>query len=210
MIMMTVFMQLSLNPSVWIGLGAIVLFCLTLSILIIVNSVRNKHSQQKKEQEYRENYIRRVKLSDMLMFGTIEAEFDTLTGILKAENIRMPKFGAQMPNAIFVDNYTDADNETVLRQMNIAYAEQQDILMHMAEAMRRLMETDEEMELAAVSEMAEQIMVTDFQFSHSQDSLVMLIAAGAEYNNVTFSLSALYRPDSECWEYEAEKIECPI
>ena len=201
-------MQLFFTPLEWIGLSAIILFTLTLSFLSVWGEVRRKRSKKQKEREYHENYVRTVTFTDVMMFGTIEAEFDTLSGILKAENIRLPKFGAQMPNAILVENYTDADNETVLRQLNTAYANQQDILLRMAEEMLRLLEQDAENGLPSASELAEQIMVTDFQFSHAYDSLVMLIAAGAEYNNVTYSLSALYRPDPVHWEYEAEKIEC--
>ena len=201
-------MQLFFTPLERIGLSAIILFTLTISFLAVWGEVRRKRSKKKKEQDYHENYVRTVTFTDVMMFGTIEAEFDTLSGILKAENIRLPKFGAQMPNAILVENYTDADNETVLRQLNTAYANQQDILLRMAEEMLRLLEQDAENGLPSASELAEQIMVTDFQFSHAYDSLVMLIAAGAEYNNVTYSLSALYRPDPVHWEYEAEKIEC--
>ena len=201
-------MQLFFTPLERIGLSAIILFTLTISFLSVWGEVRRKRSKKQKEREYHENYVRTVTFTDVMMFGTIEAEFDTLSGILKAENIRLPKFGAQMPNAILVENYTDADNETVLRHLNTAYANQQDILLRMAEEMLRLLEPDAENGLPSASELAEQIMVTDFQFSHAYDSLVMLIAAGAEYNNVTYSLSALYRPDPVHWEYEAEKIEC--
>ena len=202
-------MQLFFTPLEWIGLSAIILFTLTISFLAVWGEVRRKRSKKQKEREYHENYVRTVTFTDVMMFGTIEAEFDTLSGILKAENIRLPKFGAQMPNAILVENYTDADNETVLRQLNTAYANQQDILLRMAEEMLRLLEPDAENGLPSASELAEQIMVTDFQFSHTQDALVMLIAAGAEYHNDTYSLSALYDPDSMRWEYEAEKIGYP-
>ena len=202
-------MQLFFTPLEWIGLSAIILFTLTISFLAVWGEVRRKRSKKQKEREYHENYVRTVTFTDVMMFGTIEAEFDTLSGILKAENIRLPKFGAQMPNAILVENYTDADNETVLRQLNTAYANQQDILLRMAEEMLRLMEQDAENGLPSASELAEQIMVTDFQFSHTQDALVMLIVAGAEYHNDTYSLSALYDPDSMRWEYEAEKIGYP-
>ena len=209
MIMMTTVLLLSLDIGDWIGLSVILLFFLTVSILILVNSVRNHRIRKKNEQAYREKYCRTVAFTDPMLFGEIEAELDTLSGILKAENIRMPEFGAQMPNAILVEGYTDADHETVLRQLHTAYANQQNILLHMAEEMRHLLGADEETELSADSELAEQIMVTDFQFSHTQDALVMLIVAGAEYHNDTYSLSALYDPDSMRWEYEAEKIGYP-
>ncbi len=198
----------SSGPLTWYILAAIILFWTVVFIISAVNQSRKKKRKIQEEKDYGVLYVRTVTFTDMMMFGTITAEFNTLTGILKAENIRLPKFGSQAPNAILVENYKDAYHETVLRHLNTAYTNAQDILLRMAERMLPLLNPDPETGSPTLSELADRILVTDFQFADAGDSLTMLIVAGAEYANETFSLSALYLPDPVHWEYEAEKIEC--
>ena len=198
----------SSGPLSWYILAAIILFWTAVFIISVVNQSRKKKQKKQEEKAYRELHVRTVTFTDLMMFGTITAEFNTLTGILKAENIGLPKFGTQAPNAILVENYKDSYNETVLRHLNTAYTNAQDILLRMAEQMLPLLNPDPETGCPTLSELAERILVTDFQFADAGDSLTMLIVAGAEYANETYSLSALYLPDPVHWEYEAEKIEC--
>ena len=199
---------LSSDAIEWGLTAVLVLFLIGITISYIVNTRRKKRRKKQEEQEYNERHVRTVTFTDLMMFGTIEADYDTLTGILKAENLKLPRFGSQAPNAILVENYKDADNETVLRRLNNAYDNQQDILLRMAEKMRPLLAWDAETGCPELSELAELIHVTDFQFSYYKDQLTMLIVAGAEYGTDTFSLSALYLPDPVHWEYEAVKMEC--
>ena len=123
------------GPLSWFILAAIIQFWTVVFIISAVNQRRKKQRKKQEEHDYRERHIRTVTFTDLMMFGTITAEYDTLTGILKAENIRLPKFGNQEPNAILVENYRDAHHETVLRHLNFAYTNAQDILLRMAEQM---------------------------------------------------------------------------
>lgn len=195
------------EPFSWFILAAIILFWVAVFIITAVNQSRKKQKKKQEDAEYRENHIRTVTFTDLMMFGTIEAEYDTLTGILRAENINLPRFGTQSPNAILVENYRDEDHETVLRRLNTAYMNSQDILLRMAEKMLPLI--DPETGTPELNELAEHILVTDFQLSNDQSALSMMIVAGAEYAGETYSLHAVYHPDPVHWEYDAEKMECP-
>ncbi len=177
--------------------------------LSIAAGVREHLKKKRKKQEkqyYKATHVKTVTLTDLMMFGTIEAEYDDQTGILTAEQAALPKFGNQAPNRIVVEGYQDGDQETILRLLGRAYDKKDEILDKMAEEVRKEMMFDEPDNLPELAEIREQIAVTDFQFTSGAELMTMLINAGTEIGTEAFSLTALYYSSPVHWEYEAVKM----
>ena len=151
--------------------------------------------------------MKKVTLTDPIFFGTIEAEYDDRTGILKAEQADLPRFGTGKPNRILVEEYQDADRDDILRIMNRAYDRCDAILTKMAEMLLHEIQFDKAENLPEISELKKLITVTDFQFASGEELMTMLINAGAGYDSQGYSVTALYYTNPSHWEYECEKLE---
>ena len=113
---------------------------LCFAIIIVYGTLREKIKKEtkKKTEAYdRSVHVKTVMLTDPIFFGTIEAEFDDRTGILKAEQVNLPQFGSGKPNQILVEDYQDADRDEILRILNRAYDRCDEILTKMAEMLLR-------------------------------------------------------------------------
>ena len=181
-------------------------FLLAMSTIGIVRSHLAKKRKKQEEQYRRATHVRSVTLTDLMMFGTIEAEYDDETGILTAEQAALPKFGNQAPNRIVVEGYQDEDSDTVLRLLGRAYDKKDEILEKMAEEIRKEMQFDSPDGLPELSEIREQIAVTDFQFTSGDELMMMLINAGAAIGTEAYSATAQYFSSPVHWEYEAVKM----
>ena len=188
---------------------AVFLFLAGMFIMIIIGNVREhrKKKLNKQMQQYdKAKNVRTVTLTDLMMFGTIEAEYDDKTGILTADQAPLPKFGSQAPNLIVVEDYKDEDQETVIRLLGRAYDLKDEILTKMAEQVLKEMQFDQTENLPELAEIKEQIAVTDFQFTSGDEIMTMQINAGAEIGTAAFSLTAMYSSSPVHWEYDAAKM----
>ena len=184
-------------------LGAAVL----LFFLAEIRQIRKKVKQKRSAQRYQEQFVKKLYLSDARL-GTIEADFDTRTGTLNAEKADLPAFGAQKPDTITAEGFQERDDGTVIRSVCLAYDRIHQILDALAEAVRQEMLFDgaENHNIPSVSEIAEQIAVTEFHFVLNSEARVMQILGGVEVGLRTFGLNAIYQIDENRWEYDAEEI----
>lgn len=191
----------------------VILFFAGLFIVCIIGIVREhrKKKLKKQMQQYEKAVsVRTVTLTDLMMFGTIEAEYNTKTGMLTAEQAKLPKFGCQAPNRIAVEDYRDEDQDQILRILGRAYDNADEILTKMAEQMRLEIQFDDPDNLPEIAALKELICVTDFQFASGDEIMTMLLNAGAEYDNRSYSLTALYVSSPSHWEYEAAKLDSTV
>lgn len=179
---------------------------MSLSIAAGVREHLKKKRKKQEKQYYKATHIKTVTLTDLMMFGTIEAEYDDQTGILTADQAALPKFGNQAPNRIEVEGFQDGDQETILRLLGRAYDKKEEILTKMAEQVLKEMQFDTPDSLSELAEIRDQIAVTDFQFTSGDELMTMLINAGAEIGTAAYSLTALYYSSPVHWEYEATKM----
>ena len=177
-----------------------------LVITVYIRDYMKKKRKKREKQYYKATHVKTVALTDLMMFGTIEAEYDDETGILTADQVSLPKFGNQAPNRIEVEGYRDEDQDTVLRLLGRAYDKKDEILTKMAEQVLKEMQFDLPDVLPELTEIKEKISVTDFQFTSGDELMTMLINAGAEIGNDAYSLTALYYSSPVHWEYDAVKM----
>lgn len=204
--MHTEFLCCKISP---IEIAFLVLILGPVFVLTITASIREHLKKKRKKQEeqyHKATHVKTVTLTDLMMFGTIEAEYDDETSILTAEQAALPKFGNQAPNRIEVEGYQDEDKETVMRLLGKAYDKKDEILTKMAEQVLKEMQYDRPDDLPELAAVVEQIAVTDFQFTSGEELMTMLINAGAEIGTDAYSLTALYYSSPVHWAYEATKM----
>ncbi|MDR9824425.1 hypothetical protein RCJ22_02250, partial [Vibrio sp. FNV 38] len=129
---------------------------------------------------YREQNIRSITLSDA-RFGDLTGEYDTAKKTLLADNLSLPQFGQSKPGLITADEYTPEQDSTVLRCIGLAYDRAEEILAALAKEILSH-EVDDEL---TVSQILEQINVTEFQFVFDSEEPVMQVIGGAELDSMT-------------------------
>ena len=176
------------------------------AVLILINSIRTKKREKKAEQEYNEQNVKQLTLTDT-EFGSIAATFDHLTGILLAENVKLPPFGRSAPSQIMVEEYSEQKDRDIFRALSLAYRKKDEILQKLAESIQDEMREKGWIDLPDIDKIRQQIDVTDFDFAFSDDLLTMQILAGATIAVDTFSLIVFYWSDTEQFEYDADLVE---
>lgn len=171
-------------------------------VLIVINSMRNKKREKKEEQTYKAENVKDLTLTDT-EFGEITGSFDRLTGILLAENVKLPPFGRTAPSQIMVEDYTEQKDRDIFRALSLAYRKKEEILQKLAESIQDEMRENGREDLPDIEKIRQQIDVTDFDLAYSDDLLTMQILAGATIDVDTFSLIVFYWSDTEQWEYDA-------
>ena len=146
-------------------------FAVTLTAIIREHLKKKRKKQE--AQYHKATHVRTVLLTDLMMFGTIEAEYDDETGVLTADQAALPKFGNQAPNLVVVEDYKDGDQDTVIRLLGRAYDKKDEILTKMAEQVLKEMQFEQTEDLPELSEIKELVAVTDFQFT-SGDALLII------------------------------------
>lgn len=198
---------LGFNPGDFIAFASILTGVLMLAVLLGIRSFRDIKQKKRSEQRYREQYINKVYLSDSLL-GTIEAEYDVLKRLLTAENADLPAFGNKKPNTITAEGYEMRDDGTVVHSISLAYGREQQILEKLAETVRQelLINGSDPEIIPKISDITEQISMTEFHFTFTKEERIMQMIGGVEIDFETFGVNALYRIDDEKWEYDAERI----
>ncbi len=189
---------------------SVFVFILFIFLAIVYGTIRER--KQKKEKKLadryeKETHVNLVTLTDPMFFGTIEAEYDDRTGMLRADRVDLPRFGSGKPNQITVDDYRDQDRDEILRILNRAYDRSDAILTEMAKMLLREIQFDKTEDLPELDELKKLIKVTDFQFTSGEELVTLLINAGAGYDSNGYSVTALYRTNPSHWEYDAEKLD---
>ena len=125
-------------------------------------------------------------------------------------------FPLDLPNAfltagsgmITAEGFEEKDDGTVMRAIGLAYSRAAEILEKLAETVQQEMQFDgsDPETIPAASEIIEQIKMTEFHFTFTQETRIMQMIGGVEIDFKTFGVNALYRIDDEQWEYDAERI----
>ena len=188
----------------------VVAFFTFMIFAIVYGTIRSRVKKKEKQQTDRyekEIHVKQVTLTDPMFFGTIEAEYDDRTGMLRAEKANLPQFGSGNPSQIIVDDYREQDRDEILRILNRAYDRTDEILTKMAEMLLREIQCDKTEGIPEIDELKKLIRVTDFQFTSGEELMTLLINAGAGYDSNGYSVTALYRTNPSHWEYDAEKLD---
>lgn len=198
---------LGFNPGDFIALSLIITAFLLLVILSAVRYFRDKIRKKQSEQQYRKQFVKKVYLADPLL-GTIEGDYDVPNLTFTAENADLPEFGTKKPSTITAEGFEERDDGIVLRSISLAYSRAPEILEKLAKIVRQEMQFDnsDAETIPAVSEIAEQITMTEFHFTFTEEARIMQLIGGVEIDFKTFGVNALYRIDDEQWDYDAERI----
>lgn len=178
---------------------------IVIAVLSFMNSIRKSRREKAEQERYRSENVKEITLTDAL-FGSISAIHDRFTETLTANDITLPEFGCAAPSCLTVYGYTGREDTEIIRMLNFAYRNADGILRKLAEAVLREMPADEEENLPEIGALVQQIIVTEFQLTFADSTVFMLMQAGLDDENDTYSLSAMYKKDADNWEYEAERI----
>lgn len=195
------------KPGDFAALALIFAGILLLVILSAIRYFRDKNRKKRTEQQYREQFVKKVYLTDSLL-GTIEADYDVPNLTLTAENADLPEFGTNKPGMITAEGFEEKDDGTVMRAIGLAYSRASEILEKLAETVQQEMQFDGSAPetIPAVSEIIEQIQMTEFHFIFTKEERTMQVIGGVDIDIMTFGVNALYRMDDGQWEYDAERI----
>lgn len=125
--------------------------------------LKDRHYERKdreKERLYNEKYVTEVLIEDAF-FGKMSFEYDSNINRLDSRELHFPKFGADVLETLYIEDYNEADREKIFRAFQGIYEHQSEILdalaaelLFAAEEYEEVDENDEPYTLEKIRERA--------------------------------------------------------